>query len=262
MFVYGLFYLWSADAQREKAVLILLGFSVFGFVVIQEFIEDQVVWGPWRALRSAIEEGSELLGIIILLKASISNTVSASHHNHTEGHATLDAICLLRFPVSMVGFALAPVLAYLTMYLSDSGRGHPADWLAAAIFLLAGLAAIRPHLKHNKDIGWKESALMVCCVLASVICVAIDISDSVNLSLATLNLRMFSIFWISLLMVAIWIMGSRNMARNIRLELLMIVMLATIALIPASMLLLYLLQIWIGSLVYHLHSHQHCPNGQ
>jgi hypothetical protein len=259
MLVYALICLWSVDTQRGKAVLILLGFAMFAIVVIQEIIEGLFVWGPWRALRAVIEEGSELLGIIILLRTSISNTGVPIAENSTEDYAMLDIICLLRLPILVVGFALAPILAYVTMQLSDPARGHPADWFAAVAFFLAGFAAIRPYLKHKGNIGWTGWLLGFFCVLASVMCVAIDITGSVDLSFGIFNIRMFFLFWLSLLILATWIFGSKFRVRIYWPVALAIGMLAAISMSANNFLLLYIFQIWIGLLVYYVHSRQRCP---
>jgi len=77
MAVYSLLVLYRTERYRRSAILICLGFLLFGLVAVQEEIEWRLDWSAhMKPIRGAIEEGTELLGMILVLSASMLNTRS------------------------------------------------------------------------------------------------------------------------------------------------------------------------------------------
>ena len=202
MLAYALLSLWSTKGHRRKMWFILLGFSFFGVAALLEFIEHAITRETdlARIMHFIMEEGSELLGMLILLRVSMSNTKGLFYPKSAKSYPTFESICLLRFPVFMIGLALALFLAFLTANLSDQNRGHPADWFAAALFLFAALAILRRFLKNGENIAWRGGVLDALCFLSSAGSVAIQPShvsyiSSIQISVRMLLLFLFSIFF-------------------------------------------------------------------
>lgn len=78
------FALWVLRARRDRLgnawLAILGGFAVLGSTYLHEFAEHRLAWPEWaRGLRVMAEEGTELVGMFILLNAVVAlrNRVSA-----------------------------------------------------------------------------------------------------------------------------------------------------------------------------------------
>ncbi len=65
---YSIFRLFREEATKKTAILIFLGFCFYGSVFIQELLEHRLDFPIWfKGIRLAIEEGSELLGTLLIL---------------------------------------------------------------------------------------------------------------------------------------------------------------------------------------------------
>lgn len=142
--------MWLAGgAERRKVWFLIVGLGLLGSVAMQEFLESALIWdGAWaHALRITIEEGSELLGMIILLGVAAANSV-ALMKDKTGRFSPAFALIVKNHHVILVSIIVsAPVIALLTAGLTDHQRGRPADWLAALVFLFAGSVAIGAWLE-------------------------------------------------------------------------------------------------------------------
>ena len=185
----GLLLLWSDDGQRHKVVPIVIAFGLFGLfaavVVQEEVIQDNFHY----PILSALEEGTELAGILILLKVAMSNTGGLFRPSESPAGPVFEAVNRSLTWAMVVGLAVAPVLALITANLIEARRGHPADWFTAVIFFAAALAAARACFITGEQIGWRSWALAALCLLASVLVVDANAVRLVDLGPLQLNLR-------------------------------------------------------------------------
>ena len=259
MLAYALISLWSAEEQRPKAWAVVLGFFLLGTVPLQEFIEHNLDWTrETMRLRSVLEEGTELLGMIILLKVSMTNTQGLFGQKGAGASPTFECICLLRFPVLTVGLPLVVILAYLTANLPDQQRGHPADWFAATVFLFAGLAACRRFFADVENISSLEWCLAGLCFFASVSSVAIHPKHGIDFAFINTNLRMFVLFIVSLLICSIWVLSARYARRHYMLAAIGMGVLALFSLSQTRLLFVYGLTQLLALFVYYVNSMQNC----
>ena len=202
---FGLLRLWSEEAERPRVRLIVLALLLLGTVPIQEFLEGSRERGWVLAVLSTVEEGTELLAILILLRVCMTNTLGRFAIPHIPTFPTLEAVKLARPHVLFVGILMAPALAYFTASLADQQRGHPADWFAAGVFMFAALTACRRFYKHGDKIGAAAWTLAGLCVLGSLISVVGQPKYDPHIVVARINLRMAALCVVSILVCAAWI---------------------------------------------------------
>jgi hypothetical protein len=67
--------LWITPSERSRVPGLIIGFAILVSVGGQEYIEKAFRW-PWYLgpLRSGFEEGSELVGMIILIYTMLPNS--------------------------------------------------------------------------------------------------------------------------------------------------------------------------------------------
>lgn len=244
--------LWSAGGeQRRKVWSLVVGFLLLGSVALQEFLEHRIYWetDAARAVRGAVEEGTELIGMLVLLKATMANTAGLAVRDAAGGRPAFAALHELRRPLTTLGLALAPVLAVSTAALVDQ-RGHPADWLAAVAFLAAGLAACRRLFKSGGGIGWPTWGVGGLCCLASVAAVAVGAVKLVKLGPVEVSLRMLVLGVVSLLVCATWLSIVGGGGRLYPLGVVVLGILAAASLLPTNLILTYLLPQLLGLVVY------------
>lgn len=155
LFLYAFFSLYKDKALRSTALLIFVGFSCFGSVVVQEFFEHNVNWPEWAlGLRVAVEEGSELLGTALCLLAAgrllgmdQSSSLPVPARVRESRSITL-VVCSVAIVAGIIAAIKAPGLSgYPT-------RGNPALWFAMAAFLCLVYEVLRGHrilsgLRHH-----------------------------------------------------------------------------------------------------------------
>lgn len=168
--------LWRRRAALPGCwLLVAFAFGLFGSVFAQEYAEHNVDWPTWiLPLRVVAEEGTELVGMAILLWAMIRAVRS------TGGNASWAALPHAIIALTLVVLAATPALAALRRTLpADAFSLSRGDFGVAPIVLLlalaSALAAHRAATSPSKRWFW-----WAMCVLASA------------LSLETLaNLRVF-----------------------------------------------------------------------
>jgi len=207
LLTYSLVQFVSDEEHRGTAWLVALAFALFASVALQEFIEHRVEWPerivPYRAI---VEEGTELLAMLILLRVSMVNTQGMLGRNRETAGATFEAITALRRPIVAVGLVLAPLVAYVTAILPPDryGHGQPADWPAAAVFLLAAIAAARCFFVDGRAIGRLAWALTLLCCLG---CLSTTLHADSRKSLLAVGV-------VCLFVVATWVLDPAYVARN------------------------------------------------
>jgi hypothetical protein len=62
-------------AERQRVVVMAIAFAFFASVAGQEYIEHAFEWSGWvRRLRTGTEEGTELVGMLLLIRATMQNS--------------------------------------------------------------------------------------------------------------------------------------------------------------------------------------------
>lgn len=179
--VVALWRLWNIPAERVAAVGIFVGFVLLASIVPQEYFEHRVEWSGnvARAARLVVEEGTELLGILVILAITMRNTPGLSARERTADVP----LSVIRWPGRWATWLAVPfclLIAVITAHLPIQRWGHPSDWVAATAFLGAGLVLLRPLLLRRSDPPESESERraritgIVLCALASACSVAID----------------------------------------------------------------------------------------
>jgi len=157
--------MWSV-VDRSRFWLTLSAFILFGSVALQEYLEHAVAW-PWWALgiRVGIEEGTELIGVFLLLYVAVS----------AGGHAgkLRSAADLVPRPETLAG--LRPVVVFITLssfvplgvvsafVMTDvNHRGTPAAWLPFMLLNLSWMAA----WVYARNEGLYAKRLLLVCLLA------------------------------------------------------------------------------------------------
>jgi hypothetical protein len=132
-------------ACRRHFWMTLSAFILFGSVAFQEYLEFTVKW-PWWAqgLRVGIEEGTELLGVFLLLSVVASATdVPRRVKSVTDLTPRVETLISLRLPVvlaTLLGFI--PLGIFSAFAIEDATyRGIPAAWLPFMLLNLAWMAA-------------------------------------------------------------------------------------------------------------------------
>ena len=179
LFGYALVALWRAGEPNGRIYLIIAGFSMFGMVAVQEWIEhlDHVehlkLTSRWfAAVRQCLEEGSELFGMLILIKACMNNSQGLFAGRSGFG-PTFDSVKVFSQPILIASLVIGPILAYMTANLPDQRiRGRPSDWLAASLFIFAALSISRRFLKYGEKLNLMEWGLIVLCCFSSMSSVA------------------------------------------------------------------------------------------
>ena len=156
MIGYAIYTLARWPAQVSSAWLISLGLAAIATVPLHEYLEYAWEWPGYSAtLRSVMEEGTELLGVLLVFKGCIVNTYGAGDDASPRGRRTafpvFEALWDLRGLVIVGGFFLGFVLAALSVYLEPASlvrqQGIPAAWLGAVLFLGTALSLLRPLLQ-------------------------------------------------------------------------------------------------------------------
>ncbi|MBK8908314.1 MAG: hypothetical protein IPM60_10510 [Rhodospirillales bacterium] len=165
---YALLLLWSDARHRGHVVRIVIAFLILGSVAGQEFLELTLTWGgkAVQAMRTGFEEATELLGILILLHATMGHTAGLAKTPAAGPRPAFDALLQYKTPLATAALIMAPAFALVSAELNDF-RGRPAPWLAAVAFLAAALIVLRPLFTGDGRVRWTAWMLAGLCCLAS-----------------------------------------------------------------------------------------------
>lgn len=256
LFITTLISLGSDPEHRRKLRPLLLAFFLFGTVVIQEYLEHKVNWEQWSPLRVVVEEGTELLGISILLKAFMTDSFGFLNRRQIGEAPVFDIILALRFPIILLlGLLFAPLLGYATASLSDQFRGHPADWFASTIFVFAALAVARPILKDRARLDFARGNLIAINVAASIVAVAASESWDVNLSfLPAMSIKMILLGVLALMAASIWPLSRNYPVRVYVPAVFLLVGLILFSIFQMSLFMVFTLPIYIGFVAFFVNT--------
>lgn len=167
--------LWVTPSERRSVLGLIVGFAILVSVGGQEYLEHAFRW-PWyiAPFRSAFEEGSELLGMLILLCTMVHNSMGLFSSAHPPRKPAFSSVPALRWPIAIAGCLIAWPMAQFTAALNQPAvLGHPSDWLAAVLFAFAALLILH-HWSQSSDGGRFPVSTVAWLCSASALCVQIN----------------------------------------------------------------------------------------
>src|SRR5690606_5419470 len=114
--------LWKRHRPRFDVVLIALAFASFGSVALQEELEHALVWPAWALpLRLGVEEGTELLGMLLLIAATSASSGGFFARSAADAAAPVFAAVrpLATWPLAALLVVAVPVFAFTTVQFTD-----------------------------------------------------------------------------------------------------------------------------------------------
>ncbi|WP_394730766.1 hypothetical protein [Altererythrobacter sp. GH1-8] len=170
----GFTMLLHGGRERVQIVILGLGFAILLSVAFQEYLEHTINWDGrgLKAARAMVEEGSELVGISIVLVAVglplLKTPTRAFQSIMTHQRRFLIGAAVLAVPFLAISADL------------DPSKGYPSDWLASVLFLGAGLAWLRSAWTGSR---WFVPVLLAgLCGLASLGSVALGHDESFTIA--------------------------------------------------------------------------------
>jgi len=162
---YSLFILYRSHVFASSARLISISVALLVTVPVQEYIQGQLTWpGYLDVLRVVVEEGTEILAIVLFFKASLVNTRGYLGPDPSKTFPFFQAVVDLRDFLLIAGFMAAVAFAWvgpsLAAVANFSQSGMPSAWLAGAFYFVAALAFVRPWLRSGQSIGWQTWTLV------------------------------------------------------------------------------------------------------
>jgi hypothetical protein len=129
--------------------LLSLALSCFALAVGQEKLEHRMTLPEWaHPVRGVLEEGSELVGVYLLLRIVLPAGVAV-----TSMLPRRETLGRLRAPAALLTLLGTPVLAYITFVSRDvqRGRGIPSAWIPFALLNATAIAAFWRARKGARD---------------------------------------------------------------------------------------------------------------
>jgi hypothetical protein len=173
--------LWMTPSERSRVPGLIIGFGILVSVGGQEFIEKAFRW-PWYLgpFRSGFEEGSELVGMMILIYTMLPNSsglFSPARRPHAPAFSIISG---LRWFIVVTAALLAWPIAMLSASLDQQVvDGHLSDWMSCAMFFLSAGLVLHHWTQSSHDARTFPTAGIFWLCLASMLCVQIDpIGDS------------------------------------------------------------------------------------
>ncbi len=258
LLVYSLHGLSRDKEQRKKIAPLLLGFGLFCLVALQEFIEGKIgTSGTKHVLYTVAEEGMELLAMIVLLRVCLGNTRGLLLSARAETARPFELTYAIRRALVPASVVVAPVLAYVSSVLPDQNRGHPADWLAAVLFVLASVAALSNYFSNEKRAGWDAWFLGFLCLAGSAASVAVQPNKTVAVLPAhVVSLRIAIQVIIFVLIAAAWIVSTRYRNRRCIAPVLVVLGLSVVGFIETRLFFIYAFSQYLALGVYFVNSSQ------
>ncbi|MDV3347083.1 hypothetical protein QGP82_00120 [Leptothoe sp. LEGE 181152] len=156
LLTYALILLFREKQSRFSATCILLGFTIFGLVAVQEYFEHALEWPYWLSgIRVAMEEGSELVGMFLCLLALVRQ-----RQNYLSSSSLMVVVPnpwrmkFLSF-ILLAGTAFHFVISlYVVSALTASDfifRGNPAIYYPSMVAFLLFCALIWCYLEPISD---------------------------------------------------------------------------------------------------------------
>lgn len=147
----GFVALWRLPPLRGTVVALVAGFAILGTVPpALEFAEHTRDWGipttwshPYN-LRLVLEEGSELLGMLVLLHACAwGRLIGPAGRERFPATSIVPDPMALRRPLLIVGWVVALGVTLLSLLLPPAMS--PQTWFVTAFFLVAATTSLARH---------------------------------------------------------------------------------------------------------------------
>lgn len=141
-FLYACWILWQQGRDRKGVVLLLLGGAVLASAAPQEFLEHRLDWPLFlQGARVAVEEGSELMGMLLCL-AGLVRIRSSGDAGGPINRILPDPEHLLRAATgNLIPFGVhLGISVWVARYVAIEFRGNPAVFYFLATFFSLALA--------------------------------------------------------------------------------------------------------------------------
>ncbi len=185
--------LWITPSERARVPGLILGFGILISVGGQEYIEKAFQW-PWYLgpFRSGFEEGSELVGMMILIYTMLPNSGGLFSHARRAQAPTFSAIPALRwFIVAAAALVVWPVSILSSLLDEQATVGHLSDWMSCALFFLSAGLLLNHWMQSSREPGSFPTAGIFWLCLASMLCVQIDPTGDSNVFPFTRSFHVF-----------------------------------------------------------------------
>jgi hypothetical protein len=257
LLVFSFYCLWRHREYRRQVAWMSIGCMILATVPFQERMEHAVDWGNSRlafSSRTISEEGSELLGILIILKACLPNSGRILTGSPTNPAPVLALASHWRKLIAVLSlFVLIPIFTLFSAFIDEAHpRGYPASWLASVFLLAAGISAFRAiHGSRNRR---RLTAIVAyLCVLGSVGFVDFAVQDRAEAFLiGEISTRMLFLAILSIPMGVIWLSDWRYSRRYGVLFLVFILIAAMVSIRTSDPIILFGLPCLYSLLVYYV----------
>ncbi len=174
LLTYALTQLFRERQSRFSATCILLGFTIFGLVAVQEYFEHALEWPYWLSgLRVAVEEGSELLGIFLCLIAMVRQRrdylSSSSFIAIVPNTWRMKSLSLILLGGAAIHFVISLYVASSLTASDFISRGNPTIWYPSMVAFLLFCALIWCYLEpiSNGRLPWLRLSIysLICSML-------------------------------------------------------------------------------------------------
>lgn len=169
LIIYSVFSLYKTKDTKKNALYILIAFTVYGSVALQEFMEHLLTWPIWlTGLRVGIEEGCELLGTFLIIYAAIYKKAEHTPKNIFSLFPTLNTMHSLKY-IAVICLVIHVIGSYIFLQLNiQDERGNPMIWYPAAILFCAFIVCLWNSTRSESSgkIGW--NFLLIACLLSSI----------------------------------------------------------------------------------------------
>ena len=262
MITYSLVSLFRAPGQRTTVVLMCIGFALLASVALQEYVEQNLDWSANRALRffkarlrPVVEEGTELLGMLFLLWATLNSARGGLSDRERARFPVLEGVVSWRRPVLLLVLIGAPMVAYVTVNMPETRHEHgaPADWPAAALYLLAALGAARSFFISGHRLGGLDWALIA---IATLGCASTILPPDSPIALPVMTILSGAAF-------LIWFLGPRYLLNEYLLAVIFLsIGLAGAWLVPHNDIIVYTLAQYTALAMYWVNTSNSPPSVQ
>lgn len=259
LLIYALFNLRTAECETKKTWPLIIGFCILGSVAFQEYLEHKINWPlELRRWRLVVEEGTELLGMTLLLKTCMSNSQGLLFNGKRSKTApAFDFVYLLKNKILLVGVFIAPVVAYITAALPDQQRGHPADWFASMLFFLAAMTELKKFLEFNDNSSWYQWSSIILLIFASGVSVGyptLPMNRYISLwgvYILTNDLKILILFLTILIIHIVRLLANKFSIYRFTFYFLLLIIVALLSSLKMSLFIIYLLTQYLGLSAYY-----------
>ena len=114
MIAFAVYGLWRDPGRRAGSVWLMISMALFGTVAVQEHLEFQTPWwGTHAAFRATLEECTEIIGMLILLKIAMGGSLAPRGQRDYSGSGTFEFLRRYERPLFWVPLLLAPIIAHV-----------------------------------------------------------------------------------------------------------------------------------------------------